>query len=70
MHSFVFQFHKQSQTQAQTATSRLAEDTALVCRQESKASNSSSNGANFLQSFSPAIESLKVMEDSKTTNKQ
>ena len=66
------QLHQNKQNQLQNQTgNKLQVDTALVCRQESKASSGSGNGAsNFLQSFSPNLESLKVMEDSKTTNKK
>lgn len=58
-------------TVADLAVPDLQIDPTLVCRQESKASSGSGNGtANLLQSFSSNLESLKVMEDSKSTSKK
>lgn len=63
--------HQNKQSQAQTPTrAALHVDTTLVCRQESKASNGSGNGTATIFQSSPNLESMKVMEDSKTTNKK
>ena len=68
-----FQLHqnKQAQVKNPSQPADLNIEPNLVCRQESKASSGSGNGtANLLQSLSSNLESLKVMEDSKSTNKK